>query len=223
MKHIIVCGDSHTGVFRFMNNKQKNINFDVCEVGGATAQGMVNPNSKTNALPIFINKIKKSKKADKIIIMLGEVDCGFVIWVRSKRYNISVDKQIENSTENLFKFIEKIINNFSYRKEDIIVAGSVLPTIKDSINKKYLNGARSEVDVSQKIRTAKTLEYNEILKTYCKKNGHHYIDITKETLDTNSNTVKDNFLNNNPSDHHLDNEKTYILWLNKLRSILLNL
>ena len=73
MKNIIVCGDSHTGVFRFMNNKQKNIHFDVCEVGGATAQGMVNPNSKTNALPIFINKIKK-KKADKIIIMLGEVD-----------------------------------------------------------------------------------------------------------------------------------------------------
>ena len=50
-------------------------------------------------------------------------------------------------------------------------------------------------------------------------NGHHYIDITKETLDTNSNTVKYNFLNNNSSDHHLDNKKTYILWLNKLRSI----
>ena len=221
MKHIIVCGDSHVGVFRFMNNKQKKYQFDVCHVGGATAQGMVNPNSKTNALSIFINKIKKSKKADKIIIMLGEVDCGFVIWVRSKRYNISVDKQIENSTENLFKFIEKIINNFSYRKEDIIVAGSVLPTIKDSINKKYLNGARSEVDVSQKIRTAKTLKYNEILKTYCKKNGHHYIDITKETLDTNNNTIKNNFINNNKNNHHLNNEKTYILWLNKLRSILL--
>ena len=124
MKNIIVCGDSHTCVFRFMNKKQKNIHFDVCKVSGATSQGMVNPNSKTNALPIFINKIKK-KKADKIIIMLGEVDCGFVIWVRSKRYNISVDNQIENSTENLFKFIEKIINNFSYRKEDIIIAGSV--------------------------------------------------------------------------------------------------
>jgi c-di-AMP phosphodiesterase-like protein len=69
--------------------------------------------------------------------------------------------------------------------------------------------------------TIKSLEYNKILKIYCKKNGHHYIDITKETLDTNSNTVQDNFLNNNPSDHHLDNEKTYILWLNKLRGILL--
>lgn len=220
MKNIIVCGDSHAGVFRFMNNKQKNIHFDVCEVGGATAQGMVNPNSKMNALSIFINKIKKSKKADKIIIMLGEVDCGFLIWVRSKRYNISVYKQIENSTENLFKFIEKIINNFNYSKEDIIVIGSVLPTIKDSTNKKYLNGARSEVDVSQKIRTDKTLEYNEILKTYCKKNGHHYIDITEETLDSNSNIIKDNFINNNPCDHHLDNEKTYSMWLNKLQSIL---
>ena len=129
-----MCGDSHSRVFKFLNNKQNEIQFDVCEIGGATAQGAVNPNSKTN---IFLNKIKNSKKADKIIIMLGEVDCGFVIWVRSKRYNISVDEQIENSTNNLFKFIEKILNNFSYKKEEIIVAGAVLPTIKDNTNKNF--------------------------------------------------------------------------------------
>ena len=220
MKNILVCGDSHSRVFEFMNNKQKNIYFDICVVSGATAQGMVNPNSKTNALPIFINKIKTSKKSDKIIIMLGEVDCGFLIWERSKRYKISVDKQIKNSTQNLFEFIKNIVNNFNYKNQDIIIAGSVLPTIKDSTNKKYLCGARSEVDISQKIRTTKTLEYNEILKTYCKKNNHHYIDITKEILDTNNNIVKDKFLNKNPYDHHLDNEKTYILWLNKLLNIL---
>jgi hypothetical protein len=53
--------------------------------------------------------------------LLDELDCGFVIWVRSKQYNISVDEQIENSTKNLFKFIEKILNIFNYRKEVFIV------------------------------------------------------------------------------------------------------
>jgi hypothetical protein len=57
--------------------------FDVCIVGGATAQGAVNPNSKTDALAIFQKKIKYTN-ADNILIMLGEVDCGYLIWVRSK-------------------------------------------------------------------------------------------------------------------------------------------
>ena len=115
--------------------------FDVCAVGGATAQGVVNPNGKTNALNIFKNKINSSH-ADKILIMLGEVDCGFIIWVRSKRYNISVDEQINNSINNLFKFIDNIINTTTYTNQDIIICGSVLPTIKDNTDKKFLRARR---------------------------------------------------------------------------------
>lgn len=102
---ILCCGDSHTGVFEYCNKMQTKYKFDVCCVGGATAQGAVNPNSKTDALNIFKKKITKSK-TDKILIMLGEVDCGFVIWVRSKKYNISVDEQINTCVENLFIFIQ---------------------------------------------------------------------------------------------------------------------
>ena len=90
---ICVLGDSHSKVFTFCNtNKFK---FNVKAVGGATAQGCVNPNSKSNALEIYKQHIKKSNKYDKIIIMLGEVDCGYLVWVRSKRYNISVESQID--------------------------------------------------------------------------------------------------------------------------------
>ena len=84
---ILVFGDSHSMVFRYCNNKQNKFKFHVCEVGGATALGLVNPNSKTNALPIFSNKIRNSnsKMFKKVFLMLGEVDCGFVIWVCSKK------------------------------------------------------------------------------------------------------------------------------------------
>jgi hypothetical protein len=218
--NILVCGDSHTGVFRYCNKKQSKYNFNVCEVGGATALGLVNPNSKTNALPISADKIKKFNLYDKIILMLGEVDCGFVIWVRSKRYNISVDQQVHQSVINLFKFIDnEVIKKNNYTKSQIIVCGSVLPTIKDNANKKLLGGARSEVNENQYIRTQKTLEYNNLLKENCCKRGFNYIDITNDILDRKNGIVSNLYLNKNPYDHHLDNEKTYKLWLNELNKL----
>lgn len=215
---ILCCGDSHAGVFNYCNSKQNKFIFDVCIVRGATAQGAVNPNSKTDALNIFQKKIN-STCADKILIMLGEVDCGFVIWGRSKKYNINVDDQINISVNNLFTFVDNIIATKNYTNKDIIICGSILPTIKDSTNKKFLNGARSEVDVSQLERTKKTIEYNHLLKVNCHKYGYNYIEIVNDILGEDG-IVNNEFLNSNPTDHHLDNEKTYNLWLSKLNNIL---
>ena len=213
--NILVCGDSHANVFRYSNIKQSKYRFDVCEVGGATALGLVNPNSKTEALPIFSKKIQ-STPSSKLIIMLGEVDCGFVIWVRSKRYNISVDEQLQTSIHNLFQFIETKVKSYGYVSNDIIIAGVILPTIKDNTNKKYLNGARSEVDVDQYTRTQKTLEYNQMLKTRCNDYGYHYIDITDNIVGEDG-LVQDQYLSENHTDHHLSSPNTYQFWINNIR------
>lgn len=214
--NILVCGDSHTRVFSYCNKHQELFKFNVCEVGGATAQGAVNPNSKTDALGIFSTKLKNTPKADKVLIMLGEVDCGFVIWVRSKRYNISVDEQLQTSIDNLFRFIETRVLSYGYLPKDIIITGVILPTIKDNTNKKYLQGARSEVDVDQYTRTQKTLEYNDMLKTRCDDYGYHYIDITTNIMDENG-LINDYYLSENHTDHHLSNPKTYGFWINKIQ------
>ena len=150
--------------------------------------------------------------------MLGEVDCGFVIWVRSKRYYISIDDQINISVNNLFTFVDNIIATTNYTNKDIIICGSVLPTIKDNTDKKILAGARSEVDVSQLERTKKTIEYNNLLKINCHKYGYNYIEIVNDILGKDG-IVKDEFLNSNSADHHLDDEKTYKLWLSKLKNM----
>jgi len=223
--NILVCGDSHSRIFPYSNYKQQKYKFFLAEAPGGTAQGVVNPNSKSNALKIFENTFnnlnKRNIKMNKIIIMLGEVDCGFVIWVRSKRYNISVDDQLNCCVDNLFKFIKDvIISKNKYSNEDVIVTGAVLPTIKDSTDKKYLGGARSEVDVSQYVRTQKTLEYNQRLKDECEKEGYKYIDITKHIIGEN-NLVKNCYLHKNPGDHHLDNESTYNFWMEELDKVVL--
>ena len=84
---ILVLGDSHSNVFN-LSKKDFLVEF----IGGATAQGSVNPNSKTNSLNIFTEKLKTLdlSKISNVIIMLGEVDCGFVIWYRHKKHNISI-------------------------------------------------------------------------------------------------------------------------------------
>ena len=54
---VLCLGDSHTLVFKMCNNKQKRWKFNIVEVPGATAQGAVNPHSKTDALRILISSI----------------------------------------------------------------------------------------------------------------------------------------------------------------------
>ena len=60
---ILVLGDSHSEVFRFIDTEDKDYFFPyICTVAGATAQGAVNMNSKTNALRVFNEVIQKYGK-----------------------------------------------------------------------------------------------------------------------------------------------------------------
>ena len=108
--------------------------------------------------------------------MLGKVDYVFIIQVRSKRYNIIIDHQLNVSVNNLFTFVNNIIATNNYTNKDIIICGSVLPIIKDSTDKKFLNGARRQVDISQLERTKKTIEYNNLL------NNSSFIQYNNDTI-----------------------------------------
>jgi hypothetical protein len=217
---VLVLGDSHSRVFNYCNSKQSSIFFDVIIVSGATAQGSVNPNSKTNALMVFKEKLTtiKKKEYSYIIINLGEVDCGYLIWYRMKKYNISIEEQLTNSTDNLFSFIKEVVNYFDH--SFIIINGSILPTIQDNTDKNFLAGARSEINNSQLERTKLTLRYNDILKRHCLTNQYKYMDITSYILNKKTNIVHPKYLNKCKHDHHLDDETTYMFWLKELYSIL---
>jgi hypothetical protein len=221
MIKILVLGDSHSNIFNYCNKKQTDIFFEVIEVPGATAQGSVNPNNNTNSLNIFKEKLNNIKQNEfqYIIINLGEVDCGYLIWYRKNKYNITIDEQLKITTNNLFDFINSQLLSY-FEPYQIILNGSVLPTIKNNTDKKYLKGARSEVNASQINRTLLTLKYNSILKNHSFVNGYNYMDITNYILDTKTNVVNNLFLNKNKYDHHLDNDTTYNFWLTELYKII---
>jgi hypothetical protein len=67
--------------------------------------GMANPNSKTNALIYFNKKLKTMSRNDYYVFVLGEVDCGFLIFYRAKKYNISINSQLNLSIYNYQKFL----------------------------------------------------------------------------------------------------------------------
>ena len=224
---ILVLGDSHTEVFRFIDTENLNYFFPyICTVTGATSQGVININSKTDAFNIFNETINKyGKKTNKLLIMLGEVDCGFLIWVRAKKEGISLDEQIDLSINNLFLFIESILKleNNDYEKSDIIITGCILPVVHDNKLLRTIHGTgiRAEAEVSQKLRTEKTLEYNQKLKTMCLKNGFQYIDITSQTMGSDK-LLDDNYKRGGSGslDPHLDNIKSGKLWREQIMKLL---
>ena len=115
------------------------------------------------------------------------------------------------------------LENNNYDKSDIIITGCILPVVHDNKLLRTLHGAgiRAEAEVSQKIRTEKTLEYNHKLKTMCLENGYQYIDITLQT--TGSDKLLDDYYKrggNGSLDPHLDNLKSGKLWREQIIKLL---
>jgi hypothetical protein len=75
-------GDSHASVFHWIKKHDMLLNYCIQRiviVPGATAQGMVNPNTKTNALRIFHESLNEFPHNLTVTLLLGEVDTGFVV------------------------------------------------------------------------------------------------------------------------------------------------
>ena len=216
---ILVLGDSHADLYFNELKKKLFPNLLIRCVGGATTQGLVNPNSKTNALSRFKKSLEAfGKITSHCIILLGEVDCGFVIWYRQQKYNDSIKNQFNRSLNNYFEFIENDLLHF-YQRKNIIICGVVPPTIKDNIDKRFLNGARSQVKASLIERTKLTKTYNEKLLNYTKKNQMNYVSIFDDVISKKDGLIDEYYLNDNKYDHHLSASKCTDLWFKKLKRI----
>jgi len=200
-------GDSHTFAFKYTSEHYLWLHtlFNMKIVRGATAFGLANPNSKTDALNIFSNYLSslQENKVD-ILMYLGEVDCGFVIWYRAEKYNMGIDEQFELSLNNYKTFIEQFV---SEKARNIIICSAPLPTILDGQTWGEVANLRREVKATLRERTDLTLRYNNALREISKQNGYQFLDLEQITLDAETRLVKQEFRNTNPLDHHLNYEK----------------
>jgi hypothetical protein len=213
-KVIKVIGDSHTSIFDGYTGDE--YFFDQTRVHGATARGSANPKTKTNSLELFREGLK-DKKADKVIVGLGEVDCGYIIWWQNKFKQKSLEDALNESMDGLFKFVKEEVESI-YKADEIVIMAVIPPVIEDNTNSKFLEGRRAEVNPSIDERLALTNLWNTKLAKRCKDLGYHCINMNSELLDENR-RVKKEYRNPDQWNHHLWESSTIQVALNKLKDI----
>lgn len=204
---IIECfGDSHARIFRCLNamNAIKDTRFRVVAVRGATMFGLGNPNSRTNALNIFMTQIARVPSANTIVFMLGEVDMGYLIWWRAKKYGIDPSSAYKEAIGNYQDFLDTVLST----RRNMIVVSAPLPTIPDGHTAGDVAAARKEISASQAERTEATLSFNKDMQLWCEQRGIHYLSLDDMSLDEKTGLVRNDLLNENMSDHHY-NQKTF--------------
>ena len=208
MSRLVCIGDSHASVFKQIKNTL------VLSIPGATNMGIKNPHSKTKARPTIDNFLKKNlKKNDTLIFLMGEVDCGFVIWYRKEKYNDTLDSQFKESINNYFD----LILSYKDKCDNIVVCDVPPPTIRD--NARVIGDVankRMGIKASQLERTELTKNYNNLISEFCEKNNFTHLKYLKDLL--NEDGIVDKFyMNKNPKDHHLDNDKFSKILKQKLK------
>ena len=201
-RHVLCIGDSHIKAME--NVHVPGVWFRVKMLGGATASGVENPNSKTQSRSIFGAWLKRARPWHGVLVQLGEVDCGFVIWYRAERHGISISEQLEMTLDSYAAFIESI-GEMSFRR--VTVLSAPLPTIGDSPTEwGEVANLRKAVTTKQVDRTNLTLEFNDRLRERCSAIGVEFVDVTSMQLDPLTGIVDRKLLRPTYHDHHLADE-----------------
>ncbi|WP_416409223.1 hypothetical protein [Agrobacterium rosae] len=212
---LLVLGDSHVHTIKWATDAGLiSMNCEFAVVGGATAVGLRNPNSVSNAMPIFEQAAFPVRKHTVPVIQLGEVDCGFVIWWRAIKYGETVDDQVEASITSYFAFVDRLL---VAGYPIVIITGATLPTIQDGQDWGEVANLRKDVTASLRERTALTLRYNIRLEYEASTRGLPYVDISSEILDEQNGVLRPEFRSADPTDHHLAPDKAGPLWTKALK------
>lgn len=221
LRKIHFIGDSHTEVFWDMEFSPLyfwRLTPKIKVVHGATASGLANPNSKTQALSIFEDYLKEEvKKNDYVVFQLGEVDCGFAIWHRSEKHGLSIQKQTQLAINNYFNLIQK---SSAINGKKTILCGAVLPTIQEDSNFGEVANLRKEIKASIKERTLLTLNFNRMLRQFADKNCLAFIDLDRYLLNEKTSIIHSKFLHKDSTNHHLDSPNLAKIISKELKFIL---
>lgn len=213
--HILILGDSHASVYYhwLFDLRFPRCVFMICSVGGATASGLENPNSKTQAGAKFEQAIRKYP-AQVYVLLLGEVDTGFVIWYRAQKYQASVDEMLSLAVDRYGNFIRKLRS-----LGKVIVVSAPLPTIPDENQCGEVANLRKEIRATQRERIQLTLEFNRRVAQVCAVEGASFVDLDPFSLDERG-LVKRELLNADPCDHHYNPLAYARLLVEKLQPLL---
>jgi hypothetical protein len=194
---VLVLGDSHAGVFSddSIRAHYHEYELEVVSIGGATVSGLSNPNSQTQAMPLFKSAIDATS-AKLAIFLIGEVDTGFVIWHHAQRNQVDIHTALERALTNYQELI-----NYASRKLQTLCISTPLPTIKDGQDFGQIANARKEITATQRERTLLTIEFNCLMEKFCRGRNIPYINLDTASLGPDG-LVSAELLHPDPADHH---------------------
>jgi hypothetical protein len=208
--HLIALGDSHLEALKFaVDLNLLNARSDFSIVPGATAVGLRNPNSLTNAINLFKEALSPQPRDAHVVIHLGEVDCGFVMWWRALKNGETIDTQFDESMDAYRQFLNEVLEMGFTR---VCVTGASLPTIGDGVDMSEVANKRSEIGVSLRERTALTLRYNLGLAHMAAGLKLSFFDIGEALIDRSTGVIHEFFKNPDQTDHYLDKSKVVGIW-----------
>lgn len=197
-KEILVLGDSHAGIFKneSLQKLLPEYEWTIVQVFGATLSGLSNPNSKTRTTKKF-NKALTETKAGIIVTLLGEVDCGFVIWYYVQRDQIDVYEAAGKAIENYKNLLLE-----SSQKAKTFVISAPLPTIADGQTHGSVAQERSKITATQRERTDLTVWFNKKIEEFCQQiDTIEFINL--DSLSTGEDgLVSTKLIRQNKADHH---------------------
>lgn len=215
-KEILVVGDSHSMVFRHTSFRENfpMAYFHLVCVQGATASGLENPNSKTQAYPTFRKSIE-NYSGSTVVSLLGEVDTGFVIWFRAQKNQTPINKTLYDAVKTYCRFLDEIATT-----KEVICISTPLPTISDENDWGEIANLRKEITASQKERTKLTLEFNSLVAQHCSNSSINFISLDEHSLGEDA-LVNPELLHRDPSNHHYDDNAYAALICDALKNHLL--
>lgn len=168
-------------------------------------------------MDVFRSKLADLPASDIPVFQLGEVDCGFVIWVRAQRYGESVQQQLAESLAAYRTFLCSVRDQGFAR---LIVTSATLPTIYDGQLDGEVAHLRRKVRASYRERTDLTLEYNRQLEAICRVEGLEFADLTPALINPETRLLDERFRHPDLADHHLDPSSGGDVWVAAIQSTL---
>ncbi|HME04301.1 MAG TPA: hypothetical protein VKG38_14865 [Solirubrobacteraceae bacterium] len=187
---VLCLGDSHVAVMRDVH--LPGVWFLPFAIGGATASGILNPNSKSDSAKVFGARLARAGLWQEVLLLLGEVDCGYLIWHRAARRGLTVDEQLELTMDAYQTFIASIVERGFSR---VVVLSAPPPTIDDEQTRPEGSVAdlRRSVTASKAERTELTLRFNRELRRRCETVGAVFVDVTTGTINSESGLLQARF------------------------------
>lgn len=214
---MIFLGDSHSRYFRHAAEEGFLLPWrvSVCEVSGATAGGLINPDSKTAAAKKYFRRLEREDKNAFVVMHLGEVDCGILIWMRSQKNATSLRIEMQRSVNAYFVFVDQVI---AAGFGNVIVTGATAPTINDTDHiGSIVTQRRAQVDASHLQRTELTRQFNEALRAEAHRRSLIYVDVWDDVMDPLTQVADVRFRNQDVKDHHMDLDAAAMVWSLALR------